>query len=92
MHTWQHLASALSMSGTGLLLLGVGLAAKRLFRFCRHKKMGWPIRQDGYTYQACLDCGIQRLFDERRFQPYGQYSYDLTRIGSVRDPIQRRLA
>ena len=92
MHTWQSLASSLSVFGAVLLLVSVVVAAKRLFRYCRHRRMGWPIRQNGYTYQACLDCGIQRLFDERRFQPYGHYSYDLTRMGAVRDPIQKRLA
>ena len=92
MHTWQNLASALSVFGPGLLLVSVGLAVMRLFRFCRHKRMGWPVRQGGYTYQACPDCGIQRLFDERRFQPYGRYGYDLTRMGAVSDPIQQRLA
>jgi hypothetical protein len=83
MHNWQNLASVLSMFGTGLLLVGIGLGAKRLFTFCRHEKMGWPIRQDGYTYQACLDCGIKRLFDEDRFQPYGRYSYNLKQTGAV---------
>jgi len=83
MHTWQNLAHTLSVLGTGLLLLGMGLAANRVFRICRHRRMGWPIRQDGYTYQACLDCGIRRLFDEHRFQPYGSYSYDLTQIGAT---------
>jgi len=83
MHLWQNLASALSVFGTGLLLVGVGLGAKRLFRFCRHKRMGWPIRQDGYTYQACLDCGIKRLFDENRFQSYGRYSHNLKRTGAT---------
>jgi len=82
MHNWQDLASTLSVFGTGLLLVGVGLAVKRLVRFCRHKRMGWPIRHGRYTYQACLDCGIQRPFDEKRFRPYGRYSYDLTQTGA----------
>jgi hypothetical protein len=82
MHSWQNLASALSVSGTGLLLLGVGLAANRLLRYCRHKRMGWPIRRGQYTYQACLDCGMQRPFDETRFESYGNYSYDITQAGS----------
>lgn len=83
MNSWHNVASALSVFGTGLLLSGVGLAAKRLIRFCRHKRMGWPIRQDGYTYQACLDCGMQRLFDEKRFQSYGPYRCDLTQTGTT---------
>ena len=76
MHSWHALSSTLSFLGTGLLLVGIGLAVKRLFRFCRHKRMGWPIRQNGYTYQACLDCGMQRHFDEKRFQSYGRYRSD----------------
>ena len=83
MHIWQHLASVLLVFGTSLLLMGGGLTAKRLFRFCRHKRMGWPIRQDGHTYQTCLDCGIQRLFDENRFQGYGRYGHDLTQTGTA---------
>jgi len=81
MHAWQNLASALSVSGTTLLLLGVGLAVKRVVRFCSHRRMGWPIRHGGHTYQACLQCGIQRRFDEKRFQPYGRYSHDVTQAG-----------
>ena len=83
MHTWQNLASAILVLGAGLLLVGVGSVAKRIFRYCRHKRMGWPIRQDGYTYQACLDCGVKRLFDENRFQSYGRYSHNLKRTGAT---------
>ena len=83
MHTCHNLSSALLMLGGGLLLVSVGLAARHLINFCRHKKMGWPIRQDGCTYQVCLDCGIKRLFDEGRFQPYGRYSHDLTHTGAT---------
>jgi hypothetical protein len=82
MRTWQDLASALSVFGPALLLVSLGLAANRLLRFCRHKRMGWPIRRGRYTYQACLDCGIQRPFDEKRFRSYGRYSYDLTQTGT----------
>ena len=82
MHNWQDLASSLSVFGTGLLLVGMGLAVKRLVRFCRHKRMGWPIRQGGHTYQACLDCGIQRPFDEKRFtlqlRPHSDGNYGRT--------------
>jgi len=77
MHAWQNLSSAILVLGAGLLLVSVGSVAKRIFRYCRHKRMGWPIRQDGYTYQACLDCGIKRLFDENRFQPCGRFSHNL---------------
>ncbi len=87
MHSWQNVASALSMSGASLLLLGVSLAVKRVVRFCSHKRMGWPIRQGGHTYQACLDCGVQRRFDEKRFRPYGGYSHDLANTGGTREGL-----
>ncbi|MGA9134968.1 MAG: hypothetical protein WB384_23435 [Candidatus Sulfotelmatobacter sp.] len=84
MHTWQNLASAILVLGAGQLLVTVGYVVKRIFRYCRHNKMGWPIRQDSYTYQACLDCGIERLFDENRFQPYGRYSRNLKQTGAAK--------
>jgi hypothetical protein len=29
---------------------------------------------------VCLGCGIKRLFDEKAFQAYGPYRYDLNRL------------
>ncbi len=56
-----------SMAGTALLLL----------RGCWHRKMSWPIRVEGFSYQVCLGCGVKRLFDESTFRGYGAYSYNL---------------
>jgi len=39
--------------------------------------MGWPIWLGGHTYRVCLDCGIQRLFDETTLRGYGPYSYQI---------------
>jgi len=65
----------LSLVGTGLATAGVVL-----FRGCWHSKMSWPIRSQGHSYQVCLACGIQRLFDEKAFRGYGPYRYDLNRL------------
>ncbi len=53
-----------------------------LLRGCRHSKMGWPIRLDGYTYRVCLGCGIKRLFDEGALACYGGYGYDLEQLAA----------
>ena len=80
MHTWQTLSSALSDVGTVLLLVSLALAVKRLFRYCRHKRMGWPIWLGGSSYRVCMDCGIKRLFDERTLREYGPYSYHINEL------------
>jgi len=59
---------------------GVAGAAVVLLRGCWHGKMSWPVRSQDYSYQVCLGCGIKRLFDEKTFQAYGPYSYDLNRL------------
>jgi hypothetical protein len=59
---------------------GFAGAAVVLFRGCWHGKMSWPVRAQEYSYQVCLGCGIKRLFDEKTFQAYGPYSYDLNRL------------
>jgi len=64
----------------GLLATGVAGAAAMAFRGCWHRKMSWPVRSQEYSYQVCVGCGIKRLFDEESFQPYGPFSYDLTRL------------
>ncbi len=51
-----------------------------MLRGCWHTKMSWPIRARGHAYQVCLTCGIKRLFDEKSFQPYGPFGYDLKRL------------
>jgi hypothetical protein len=62
------------------LATGVAGAAVVLLRGCWHGKMSWPVRAQGYAYQVCLGCGIKRLFDEKNFQAYGPYRYDLNRL------------
>ncbi len=64
----------------GLLGTGVAGAAVVVLRGCWHRKMSWPIRIQGYSYQVCLGCGIKRLFDETTFRGYGPYSYDLDKL------------
>ncbi len=61
----------------GLLATGAAGAAVVLFRGCWHRRMSWPIRAQECSYQVCMGCGIKRLFDEKVFQAYGPYSYDL---------------
>src|SRR5947209_10322432 len=61
----------------GVVTTGVAGTALLLLRGCWHRKMSWPIRVEGYSYQVCLGCGVKRLFDEETFQGYGKYSYDL---------------
>ncbi len=64
----------------GLVATGLAGAAVMLLRGCWHSRMSWPVRAQGYSYQVCLGCGIKRLFDERSFQAYGPYRYELNRL------------
>ena len=64
----------------GLMTTGLAGAAVVLLRGCWHRKMSWPIRVEGYSYQVCLGCGAKRLFDETRFHGFGPYSYDLREL------------
>ena len=65
---------ASGMAGVALLVL----------RGCWHRKMSWPVRGQGCTYQVCLGCGVKRLFDEKRFRSYGPFSYSLDELGAWR--------
>ncbi|MGH9500417.1 MAG: hypothetical protein ACRD3L_14845 [Terriglobales bacterium] len=58
-------------------LAGIGVV---VMRGCWHSKMSWPVRAQDHSYQVCLGCGIKRLFNEKDFQAYGPYSYDLNRL------------
>ena len=58
-------------------LAGVALVA---FRGCWHRRMSWPIRAQGYSYQVCLSCGAKRLFDENTFRAYGPFRYSLSEL------------
>ena len=64
----------------GVVATGVAAASVVIFRGCWHRRMSWPIRSLGHSYQVCLGCGIKRLFDEKAFRAYGPYSYDLARL------------
>lgn len=64
----------------GVAFTGLTGIAVVLLRGCWHGKMSWPVRSQGYSYQVCPGCGIKRLFDERTFQAYGPYRYDLDRL------------
>lgn len=67
---WPLGVAATGVAGLGLLLV----------RGCWHRKMSWPVRAQGYTYQVCLSCGVKRLFDENRFRAHGPFRYDLNEL------------
>jgi hypothetical protein len=75
----------------GFLATGLAGAGMVLFRGCWHRKMSWPVRAQGHSYQVCLGCGIKRLFDEQAFLAYGPYSYDLNRLIALADARQGKL-
>lgn len=64
----------------GVVATGVAGAALLLLRGCWHRKMSWPVRMQGCSYQVCLDCGVKRLFDEKNFRSYGPFRYDLNEL------------
>ena len=49
-------------------------------RGCWNRRMSWPVRGQGHSYQVCLGCGAKRLFDEKNFCSYGPYRYDLNEL------------
>jgi hypothetical protein len=49
-------------------------------RGCWHRRMSWPVRAQGHSYQVCLGCGVKRLFDEKQFCSYGPFRYDLNEL------------
>jgi hypothetical protein len=65
----------------GIGLAGLASAAAFVLRGCWHRNMSWPVRAEDehghFSYQVCNDCGIMRLFDERKFRGIGPYGYDL---------------
>jgi hypothetical protein len=65
----------------GIGLAGLASAAAFVLRGCWHRNMSWPARAEDehgdFSYQVCNDCGIMRLFDERKFRGIGPYGYDL---------------
>jgi len=67
---WPLGVAATSLAGVAVFAL----------RGCWHRKMSWPVRAQGYSYQVCLGCGVKRLFDEKRFSSYGPFRYDLDEL------------
>jgi len=61
----------------GVIATGIAGAVVVAFRGCWHRKMSWPVRAQGHSYQVCVGCGIKRLFDEQDFRSYGPFSYNL---------------
>ena len=73
--------------GKSKLLLSVGAVATGLagvtlllLRGCWHRRMSWPVRAEGHSYQVCLGCGVKRSFDEKGFRSYGPFHYDLQEL------------
>jgi hypothetical protein len=64
----------------GVVATSLAGAAVVAFRGCWHRRMSWPIRAQGCSYQVCLSCGAKRLFDENRFRAYGPFRYDLDEL------------
>jgi len=64
----------------GAATTGLAGLALLVLRGCWHRRMSWPVRAQGHAYQVCLGCGVKRLFDEKRFQPYGPFRYDLAEL------------
>ncbi len=75
----------------GLIATGIAGAAVIAFRGCWHRKMSWPVRVQGQSYQVCRGCGNKRLLEEQAFQSYGPFSYDLNQLIDW-DRNQRRSA
>lgn len=69
---WLLSAGAVATGLAGLTLL--------LLRGCWHRRMSWPVRAEGHSYQVCLGCGVKRLFDENGFRSYGPFHYDLEEL------------
>jgi hypothetical protein len=79
----QERAAKLKKSGwwwPGVVATSLAGAALVAFRGCWHRRMSWPIRAQGYSYQVCLSCGAKRLFDENTFRAYGPFRYALTEL------------
>ncbi|MGA7292120.1 MAG: hypothetical protein WBW53_00300 [Terriglobales bacterium] len=55
----------------GVVATSLAGAAVVAFRGCWHRRTGWPVSVQGYSYRVCLDCGAMRLFDEKTFSAYG---------------------
>jgi hypothetical protein len=64
----------------GAVATGVAGVTLLLLRGCWHRRMSWPVRAQGQSYQVCLGCGVKRLFDETNFRSYGPFHNDLSEL------------
>jgi hypothetical protein len=64
----------------GAVATGLAGVALLLVRGCWHRRMSWPVRAEGHSYQVCLGCGVKRLFDEQSFRSYGPFHNDLNEL------------
>ena len=64
----------------GVAATGVAGVLLLALRGCWHRRMSWPVRAQGHSYQVCLGCGVKRLFDEKQFCWYGPFRYDLNEL------------
>ncbi len=64
----------------GVLAGGVAGVGLVVLRGCWHRRLSWPVRAQGHSYQVCLGCGAKRLFDEKGFRAYGPFRYDLNEL------------
>jgi hypothetical protein len=64
----------------GVAATGVAGMFLLALRGCWHRRMSWPVRAQGHSYQVCLGCGVKRLFDDERFCSYGPFRYDLNEL------------
>jgi hypothetical protein len=85
----------------GVAATGVAGVLLLALRGCWHRRMSWPVRAQGHSYQVCLGCGVKRSFDEKQFCSYGPFRYDLNELiawanqnkpESVGDPPAHRTA
>ncbi len=63
----------------GVVVTSLAGAVVVAFRGCWHGRMSWPVGSQGYS-QVCLTCGAMRLFDEKTFNAYGPFGYDLNEL------------
>jgi hypothetical protein len=64
----------------GAVTTGLAGVTLLLLRGCWHRRMSWPVRAEGHSYQVCLGCGVKRLFDEQNFRSYGPFHNDLNEL------------
>ena len=48
------------------------------------------MREGDHSYQVCPECGIKRLFDEKKFRGYGPYGYGVKELIARERAIRMR--